>query len=120
MLYKIRIKRNYTHSSFFLYHRRMINMKRKFEFFAVVMIASLDEIRVGVIKRYPSHNSTFMQYSMNSEYEHIPDTEYSWDTSEEYGPYYTEKEAWDSAYRIRDRIREEMNEEYDYDEYEEW
>lgn len=94
-------------------------MKRKFEFFAIVMVVSSDEIRVGVIKRYTSHNSTFMQYSMNSEYEHVPDNEYSWDTSEEYGPYYTEQEAWNSAYSIRDRMRDEMNDD-EYDEYEEW
>lgn len=93
-------------------------MKRKFEFFAVVMVASSDEIRVGVIKRYPSHNSTFEQSYPNGIYEHIPDTEYSWDRSEEYGPYYTEEEAWTSAYSIRDRMRDEMNDEYD--EYEEW
>ena len=40
-------------------------MKRKFQFFAIVMVASIDDIRVGVIKRYASDNSTFMQYSTN-------------------------------------------------------
>ena len=83
-------------------------MKRKFEFFAIV-----DETKCSIIKRYPSHNSTFEQSYPNSAYEHIPDDEYTWDRSEEYGPYCTEEEAWASAHRIRDRIQDEMNDEYD-------
>lgn len=94
-------------------------MKRKFEYFAIVMVVSSDEIRVGVIKRYASDNSTFEQEYPDGTYEHIPNNEYHWDTSEEYGPYSSEQEAWASAYRIRDNITEEMNDEYD-DEYEEW
>jgi hypothetical protein len=93
-------------------------MKRKFEFFAIVIVASSDDIRCSIIKRCQSNNSIFEQEYPNSTYEHIPDNEYHWDTSEEYGPYYTEEEAWASAYRIRDNIKEEMNDEYD--EYEEW
>ena len=86
-------------------------MKRKKEFFAIVIFVSSDDIRCSIIKRYQSNNSTFEQQYPNDTYEHIPDNEYHWDTSEEYGPYYSEEEAWASAYRIK----EEMN-----DEYEEW
>lgn len=81
-------------------------MKRKFEFFAIV----IDETRFSIIKRYPSHNSTFEQQYLNGTYEHIPDNEYYWDTSEEYGPYYTEEEAWASAHRIRNKIKDECEE----------
>ena len=84
------------------------------KFFAIV----IDETRFSIIKRYESNNSTFKQNYPNGTYEHIPDNEYYWDTTEEYGPYYSEQEAWDSAYRIRSNMNDECNDEYD--EYEEW